>query len=85
MKNGVLKNFAKFTEKYLCRGLSLLTVFIRLQALIQNTWETCNFIKKETHFAFGEFFKNTFFTEHLWTALSALNNLRGDKVSGNIV
>ena len=34
--------------------------------------EACNFIKKETlaqvfSFEFYEIFKNTFFTEHLWT------------------
>ena len=37
-KKGVLKNFAKFTEKHLCQSL-----FFN-----KNAGATCNFIKKET-------------------------------------
>ena len=52
---GVLKNFAKFIGKHLCQSLF---------------FNACNFIKKETlplvfSCEFCEFFKNTFFTEHL--------------------
>ena len=56
-KKGVLRNFAKFTEKHLCQGLFLP--------------EACNFIKKETRAQtfsceFWEISENTFFTKHLW-------------------
>ena len=54
IKKDVLKNFTKFTGK---------------------VPESCNFIKKETlaqmfSCEFCEIFKNTFFTEHLWTTAS---------------
>ena len=52
--------------------------------------EAYKFIKKRdsgtgVSCRFSEIFKNTFFTEHLRAALSALNNLCVDKVSRNIV
>ena len=52
LREGVLRNFAKFTGKHLCQSLQA---------------EACNFIKKETlaqvfSFEFCEFSKNTFFT-----------------------
>ena len=56
IEKGVLKNVAKFTGKQL--------------------WpEACNFMKKETlarvfSCEFCEFFKNNYFTEHLWTTAS---------------
>ena len=61
-----------------------------LQPLKVSSEKTCNFIKKETLIqacfcGFCEIFKNTFFAEHLRTALSAPNDLRSDKVSRNIV
>ena len=60
MKKGVLKNFAKFTEKHLCQRL-----FFNKDAGLSpdNLAETfsCKFRK---------IFKNTFFTEHLWTTAS---------------
>ena len=57
---GVLRNFAKFTGKHLCKSLFLLQP------------QACNFIKKETlaqvfSCEFCEISKNTFFTEHLQT------------------
>ena len=60
VKKGVLKNFAKLTGKHLCQSLFLNKVAGR----------ACNFIKKESlaqvfSCEFCEFFKNTFFTEHL--------------------
>ena len=60
LREGVLRNFAKFTGKHLCQSLQA---------------EACNFIKKETlaqvfSFEFCEFSKNTFFTEHLWATAS---------------
>ena len=63
IKKDVLKNFAKFTGKYLCQS----HFFSKLQA--------CNFIKKEIlaqvfSCEFCEMFKNTFFTEHLRTTVS---------------
>ena len=65
-KKGVLRNFARFTEKHLCQSLFLLK-FIRPQA--------CNFIKKETltqvfSCEFCEIFKNSLFTEHLQATAS---------------
>ena len=57
VRNGVLRNFAKFTRKHLC------------QSLFFN--KACNFIKKETlaqvfSCEFCKNSRNTFFTEHLW-------------------
>ena len=58
-KNGVLKNFPKFTGKHLCQGLKP---------------EACKFIKNETltqvfSSEFNELIKETFFVEHLWWLL----------------
>ena len=66
VKKGVLKNFAKFTEKHLCQSL-----------YFNKVAEACNFIKKETlaqvlSCEFCEIFKNTFFTEHLWATASKI-------------
>ena len=63
-KKGVIKNFAIFTGKHLCQGLSL----------------SCNFVKKETlAYRFSseccKIFKNTFFTEHLWMTAFILQQL----------
>ena len=63
VRKGVLRNFAKFKGKYLCKSRFL----IKLQV------SACNFIKKETlaqEFSceFYNISKNSFFTEHLWVA-----------------
>ena len=60
VKKGVLRNFAKFTGKYLCQSLFFNKV----------ARAACNFIKKETvaqvfSCKFSEISKNTFLTEHL--------------------
>ena len=65
LREGVLRNFAKFTRKHLCQGL----FFNKVAGL-----EACNFIKKETvtqvfSCGFCEISKNTFFTETLWWLL----------------
>ena len=83
------------SQKNSCARVSFLrvsfwTVFISLQALIYKIREACSFIKKEAlaqvfSCEFCKIFKNTIFTEHLRATLSALNNLRGDKVLRNIV
>ena len=57
VRNGVLRNFAKFTGKHLCQSLYFNKV-------------ACNFIKIETlaqvfSCEFCDIFKNAFFTEHL--------------------
>ena len=62
----VLKNFAKFTRKHMCRN-----VLIRLLDVGQQLYQ------KETPAQlssreFCETFKNTFFTDHLWTTASVL-------------
>ena len=86
----VLKIFVTFAGKHQCQSLFFKSIFLRvficLEALIR---EACNVIKKETlaqvfSSEFCEIFKNFFFTEHLGAALSALNNLRSDKVMCNI-
>ena len=64
IKKGVLKNFATVT------GVLPETLFY-----YSCRPEACNFIKKETRAQvfsceFGEIFKNTLFTEHLWTTAS---------------
>ena len=61
-KKGVLKNFAKFTEKHLCQSL-----FFKLNCKSK----VCNFIKKDTlaqMFScdfFARFLRTLFFIEHL--------------------
>ena len=60
VRKGVLRNFAKFTGKYLCQSLSLNKV----------AGQACNFIKKETlarvfSCECCEISNNTFFTKHL--------------------
>ena len=67
VKKGVLRNFAKFTGKYLCQGLFFKKV----------AGAACNFIKKETlaqvfSCEFCEISKNIFFTEQLRTTTSQL-------------
>ena len=66
IKKGVLRSFAKFTEKHLCQSLFFDKV---------TGGGGCNFIKKETlaqvfSREFCEISKNTFFKEHLWTTAS---------------
>ena len=63
-KKSVLRNFAKFTGKQLCKSL----FFNKIVGLRHN------FIKKETlaqvfSYEFCEISKNTVFTEHLWWLL----------------
>ena len=63
-KNGVLRNFAKFTGKHLCQSLFFNKV----------AGGACNFIKKETlaqvfSCEFCEISKTPFFIEHLWWLL----------------
>ena len=62
------RNFTKFTGKDLYQS-HFLNKVAGLQA--------CNFIKKETlaqvlSCEFCEIFKNTFYTEHLWTTASII-------------
>ena len=66
VKKGVLRNFAKFTGKFLCQSLFFNKV--------AEAW-ACNFIKKEIwHWYFpvnfAKFLRTPFFTEHLWTIAS---------------
>ena len=65
-KNGVIKNFAKFTRKHLCQSL----VFNNVAALRS---KVCNFLKKEALsqvFCCSEISWNTFLIEHLgWLLL----------------
>ena len=66
---GVLKNSAKLTGKYLWQC----PFSIKLQASALEI--SCNFIEKETlaqalSYEFREIFKNTFFKEHFWATAS---------------
>ena len=61
VREGVLRNFAKFTGKQLCQSIFLNKVAGQ---------KACNFIEKETlaqvfSCEFTEVSKNTFFIEHL--------------------
>ena len=58
---GVLRNFAKFLEKHLCQSL----FFNKVAGLRKKETLTRVFSCE-----FCEIFKNTFFTEHLWTTAS---------------
>ena len=67
-KNGVLKNFAKFTEKHLCYSL-----FINKIAGLR----PATLLKRETlaevfSCEFCEIFKNNIFMEQLWWLYDAL-------------
>ena len=68
MKKGVLE-FSQNSQEKTCTRVIFLNEVGGLQA--------CNFIKKETlaqvfSCEFCEIFKNTFFTEHLWTTASII-------------
>ena len=75
-KKGVLRNFAKFTEKHLCQSL----FFNKIAGT------ACNFIKKETlpqvfSREFCEISKNTFYTEHLRWLLWNFRRTSEEKVT----
>ena len=70
IKKNLFRNFTKFIGKHLCQGL----FFNKVAGL--------NFIKKETlaqvfSCEFRKIFKNTFFTEHLWTTASNTHGVYG--------
>ena len=77
MKKGVLRNFSRFTGKYLCQSLFLNKV----------TGLGPHFIKKETlaqgfSCEFWEISKNNFFTEHVWvTPSGSLTMIKDGKIS----
>ena len=67
MKKGVLKNFAKIVGKHLCQSLFFKKVAgLRPATLLKN--ET---LAQVFSCEFCEISKNTFFTERLWTTVSA--------------
>ena len=90
LRISVPKNFTKITRKHQrwrcfpvnIEKFSRTVYFTTLQWLllkIVNKFINCHFIKKETlaqvfSCEFCEISKSTFFTEHLWTTTSALNN-----------
>ena len=65
LKKSVLKNFVTFTRKHLCQSF----FFNKVSGLMPAT-----LLKKTLAQVFScdcrEIFKNTFFTEHLWTTSS---------------
>ena len=67
MKKGVLRNFTKTTGKHLCQSL----IFSKVAGLRSTTFlkET---LAQVLSSEFCEFFRNTLFTEHLWTTASDL-------------
>ena len=85
---GVLckKVFLEISENLQENTCATASFLIKLQALFFNKVvglrpEACNFIKKETlgnvfSCEFCEITKNTFFTEHLWTAASLITDIR---------
>ena len=85
---GVLckKVFLEISENLQENTCTTASFLIKLQALFFNKVvglrpEACNFIKKETlanvfSCEFCEITKNTFFTEHLWTAASLITDIR---------
>ena len=68
MKKGVLRNFSKFTGKYLCQSV----FFNKVAGLRPAT-----LLKRESGAGIScelcEFSKNTFFTEHLWMTAFKIN------------
>ena len=67
-KNGVLKNFAKFTEKHLCYSLFINKIAgLRPETLLKR--ET---LAEVFACEFCEIFKNNFFMEQLWWLYDAL-------------
>ena len=65
VRKGVLRNFAKFTRKYMCQS-----PFFNKLAGMRTLAEvlSCEFL---------EISKNTFFTDHRWETGSAMTDLRG--------
>ena len=66
-KKGVLKNFVKLTAKHMRRSL----FFKRLKIKFKKKT-----LAKAFSFEFCETFKNTFFTEHLWTTASEICQIK---------
>ena len=65
IETGVLKNFTKFPGKDLCQSLFFNKVVgLRLASLLKKT------LAQVFSYEFFKIFKNTFFTEHLWTTAS---------------
>ena len=79
---GVLKNFTKFTRKRLCQSLFFNKVAGLWSLYLIQAFRPATFLKRYSRPAilfkkrlwhrcfpvnFVEIFKNTFFTEHLWT------------------
>ena len=95
MKKGVLENFEKFTGKHLRQSLFFKSLFYdsvypSSSSNLENKGKPATlFLQKLWVQVFScelcEIFENTFFAEHLRVALSALNNLRGDKFSRNVL
>ena len=77
-KKGVLKHYAKFKGKHVCRSV----FFIKLQAsgLQLNKKDaltqliSCEFCDNKYNVNISEIFKDTFFTEQFRTAASVLAN-----------
>ena len=77
-KNGILRNFGKFTGKHLCQSLYFNKVASLRPATLfkKRLWHRCFPVN------FAKFLKTLFFTEHLWwlllnhLAISSSNNLK---------
>ena len=71
VKKGVLRNFTKFTGKYLCQSLFFNKVagLRPATSLKKKPWYRCCPVN------FAKFLKNTFSTEHLQTTASIFNQL----------
>ena len=71
-KNGVLKNFAKFTEKQLCQSV----FFNKVAGLRPATFLKKRFWHRCFPMIFGKFLRTIFLTEHLWWLLLFLPGLQ---------
>ena len=71
-KNGVLKNFAKFTEKQLCQSI----FFNKVAGLRPATFLKKRFWHRCFPMIFAKFLRTLFLTEHLWWLLLFLTGLQ---------
>ena len=66
-KEGVLKNFSKFTEKHLCQSL----LFNKVSGVSLQLYFKKETLAQVLYCEFCEIFKKAIFTEHFWKTASA--------------
>ena len=75
VRNGVLRNLAKFTGKHLCQS----PFFNKAAGLILATLSKKSLWPRCFPVNFGKFLRTPFFTEHLWVTASENSNLLNEK------